>query len=335
MSFKSQVIEWDVPIEDVQVGVPIGYEVLFALNPSFNIPLYRITTYEEGTAEPQGIFFYSLDGGETWIDFPRGDLGIAFYQAYKMRLVINVSEVGFIFAEKRGTIYRVRPDNKETINFYSISNFDVDGTAFEINRQTGDLYVTGKHQTAYMISSVPDFKPGNNSINLQSNPVGIAIDGTRGVLWQVNRTNVMLKDLSGNLLYSYTLPVEIDHSEFSSSSSSSSQSSSSSSSSSVSSSSSTSLSSSSSSSVSSSSTSSESLLNTSSSSESVGNTSSSSSTSQSSNSSSSTSSSSSSSSGFTSLSTSSSTDDPPRRWRPPTYSTGGRWRPSTGGEGFD
>ncbi|GAF98950.1 unnamed protein product, partial [marine sediment metagenome] len=131
MSYKQQIIEWDVPLSDVQVGVLVGYEVEFSPKSYFHPILYKITTYEEITAVLQGTFFYSLDDGDTWIDFPRGEQGQAFSSAYKMRLVINVAEASYIFAEKAGTIYRVRPDGSEILEQYTIDSFTT--SAFEVD----------------------------------------------------------------------------------------------------------------------------------------------------------------------------------------------------------
>ena len=90
MSQNIKEIIWDIPKKDVQIGVPIGYEAEFSLNNHFSPILYRLTTYEEITASTVGTFYYSLDNGETWINFPVGEGGQAFYQSYKMKLVIKI-----------------------------------------------------------------------------------------------------------------------------------------------------------------------------------------------------------------------------------------------------
>ena len=69
MAYKRTELVWDVPLESVQIGIKIGYEVEFAQNSNFSTILYTLNTYNEITASPQGTFYYSLDG-VTWIDFP-------------------------------------------------------------------------------------------------------------------------------------------------------------------------------------------------------------------------------------------------------------------------
>ena len=165
MSIRQQQIEWDVPELEVQIGVPIGYEVELSLKSYFEPVLYRITTFEEVTGAIQGTFFYSLDDGVTWINFPVGEAGQAFYSAYKMKLVINAANVGFIFAEKHGTVYRIRADGAEIIEQYEVGTFNSSG--FEIDPRVNSLYISGEDRTLYNIDTIQELVPGDNSINLR------------------------------------------------------------------------------------------------------------------------------------------------------------------------
>jgi hypothetical protein len=217
MSYKSQVIEWDIPQSEVQVGIPVGFEVEFSLESSYSPVLYRITTFEEQTASPQGVFFYSTDGGSTWIDFPVGESGQTFYESYKMRLVINSAEFSYIFAEKNGTIYRLRADIKEVINSYTIAAFTT--TSFEYDGRDKSLWISGSEETLYKIATQDRLEPGDNSINIYNDPLGIAVDGYRDTFWQINEGTLCLKKLNGQTVFCVAIPsIEVDHSSSSSSS---------------------------------------------------------------------------------------------------------------------
>ena len=207
MSFKHQKIEWSVPISEVQVGISIGYEAEFSLNSYFSPILYKLTTYEENTGSIQGTFYYSLDDGATWIDFPVGEHGQAFSTAYKMRLIITSAVSNYVFACKYGTIYRIGSNFKEIIEQYTIDDFDISSLEIDVDN---NLYVSGQNKTLYKISTTGEIKPGNNSINIHSNPLGISLDKTRNTFWQVDRTTISLKDLDGNEIFSLALPFEID-----------------------------------------------------------------------------------------------------------------------------
>jgi len=229
MSYKRQVLEWDVPSSEVQVGIPVGYEVEFSLRSLFQSITYSINTFDEVTASLQGVFFYSTDGGETWVDFPVGESGQAFYAPYKIRLIANASEFGYIFAEKNGTIYRVRGDAKEVIDSYTIGSFT--STGFDIDIRDNTLYVSGQEKTLYKIATDETLRPSNYSINIRENPLGIVVDGSRDSFWQVERDQICLKKLSGETVFCLDIPyIDVDYSSSSSSSNSSGSSSSSSSS---------------------------------------------------------------------------------------------------------
>ena len=220
MSFKSQIIEWDVPIEDVQVGIPVGYAADLSLNPSFKPVLYSLTTYQEGHIAIDGTFLYSLDDGVTWIEYPRGEDGLAFTTAYKMRLIIDSANVGDIFVEKNGTVYRVRPDAYGELENYQIGEFTSNG--FDIDGSVcNSLYVSSEDQkTLFLVDTTSNLEAGDNSLNLHNDPLGIAVDGSRDLLWHVARSSVLLKDLDdGGLIMTFNIGEDISPEEFSSSSS--------------------------------------------------------------------------------------------------------------------
>ena len=197
MSYVKQKVEWTVPLSEVQVGVTIGYIVEFSTTPYFYPITYRLTTYEEEIGSIAGTFYYSLDNGVTWIDFPYG--GQSFTTSYKMRLIVNSANEGFIFAEQDGIVYRIRGDNLSIIDQFEVDSFST--SCFEIDSIRNDLYLTGQNKTAYKVSTTDGLKYGDNSINIHSNPLGILVDGIRDSFWQVDTTKVCLKDLEGNELF--------------------------------------------------------------------------------------------------------------------------------------
>ena len=129
----------------------------------------------------------------------------------------------FIFAEKGGTVYRIRADAKEVIGEYTIDNFNSSG--FEIDNRDNSLYATGQEKTAYLTDTSDELKAGDNSLNIYDDPLDIAVDGTRNSFWQIDRTQICLKKLNGETIFCLSLPEEIDVDYSSSSSSSSSTSS--------------------------------------------------------------------------------------------------------------
>lgn len=196
MSYKIQEFIWDV--EDFQYGVHIGYEIEFSQKSSFSPVLYKITTFEEPEGEFQGKFFYSLDDGETWVDYPVGEQGQVFYSAYKMKLLINSANINYVFAEKGGIIYKIRPDIKKIIDSY-----DINITSIGIcSDSKNNIYTYGDNKTLYKIDSKDQLKPADYSINILSDPLGVVIDNVRGSFWQIDSDKVCIKDLYGNLIFS-------------------------------------------------------------------------------------------------------------------------------------
>lgn len=208
MSYKKQEFEWSVPLSEVQVGIPIGYEVQFSQKPSYYPVLFTLTTYKEVTESAQGTFYYSLDNGATWIDFPIGENGHAFYSAYRMKLVVNSAETSYIFAEKSGSIYRITPDGSRILETYTIDDFT--SSAFENDARNNTLYTAGQNNTLYKVESYQKLEEGDNSLNIHSDPLGIVIDSTRRSFWQINRDKIFLKELDGDAIFSINLPFNIE-----------------------------------------------------------------------------------------------------------------------------
>lgn len=218
MSQKLQEIIWSV--EDYQEGIPIGYSVEFSPNSLFQPVTFKFSTCESPTAG-SATFYYSLDAGITWIAYPINVQGVEFSSSYKMKLVVPTSVSKYIFAEKKGTIYRIRADNSEIIDSYEIDSFNNSDFSSHILNDT--VYVSGQEKTLYAIDTYDELSAGK-SLDIHTNPLAICVDGTRQSFWQIDRSNVSLKDMSdGRVLANYALPFDIDV-DFSSSSSSSSSS---------------------------------------------------------------------------------------------------------------
>jgi len=217
--FKKQYIEWDVPIAQVQIGIPVGYEVELALNYAFHPVTYNLTTFDEDAIAD--IFFYSLDDGGTWIDYPLGDAGKIFTTAYKMRVAVDFARSNFIFSLNDNIVSQIRPDCHEVLQSFTIEgsgNFD----SIEVN----DYFLSLLRANILVRYSVKDLNisPYQWSLNLNSTPLCVSIDDARQTLWQIDNTKFCLKDWEGNSIFCEDLPFEIDV-NFSSSSSSSSSSS--------------------------------------------------------------------------------------------------------------
>lgn len=196
MSYKTQ--EFIFNVDDFQYGVPIGYEVEFSLKSSFSTILYKISTFEEPEGEFQGTFFYSLDDGETWVNYPVGEQGKTFTSAYKMKVLINSSNINYLFAEKGGTVYKIRSDIKEIIDSYEI---DITSSGISVDSKN-NLYVYGDNKTLYKIDTKDQLKPADYSINILADPLGIVIDDARRTFWQIDGDKVNIKDMSGKLIFS-------------------------------------------------------------------------------------------------------------------------------------
>ncbi|MFA7219211.1 MAG: hypothetical protein WC119_01745 [Synergistaceae bacterium] len=220
MSFREQYIEWEIPEEDVQVGVPIGFEVEFAQESVFFHKTYTLSTFKESHDFWASKFYYSLDGGNSWTPYPVGEQGKAFYNSFNMRLVINVNQASTLFALSGGTIYRIPADNSRIINSTS---FDISGIRdTDYGLKSNSFYAVGD-KTIYRIKTRPEFIPFDNSINVDGEGIlAVAVDEERQSFWQVNHSSVCLKNLYGDEIFCMDLGVDIDVDYSSSSSSSSS-----------------------------------------------------------------------------------------------------------------
>lgn len=192
MSYNHPEIIWT---ENTPESVSVGYEVEFSLRSSYGITNYKVTTYEEIKAEI-GKFFYSLDNGETWVAFPKA--GKIFYDSYQMKLVINVAEGSYVYAEKYGTVYKISGNLGKVLDQYIIGSFD--SSSFTIDKQN-NLYISGQNKTLYKISTKEELGPGDSSLNIHSNPLGIVIDGSRKSFWQVDDDVLYYKRLNGDIIF--------------------------------------------------------------------------------------------------------------------------------------
>jgi len=219
-----QYIEWDVPLSQVQVGVTIGYEVELSIYYDFNPVMYYLNTFHE-TAPALSTFYYSLDDGATWIEFPQS--GQEFTTAYKMRLKFNCGKSDFIFVVgNHGVIKQIRPDGYEIIQAFTISGI----TEFiDIGYNDNFLFLLSNNTLYRYTVNGKNIDPYLWSIDLQTNALATSVDYSRKTFWQIDRNIACLKDWHGETIGCVNLGVDIDF-EFSSSSSTSSESSSSSSS---------------------------------------------------------------------------------------------------------
>jgi hypothetical protein len=227
MSNKKQIFEWEIPEKDVQYGIPVGFKVELSQNPNF-YPITKTysTFFENETFRTQ--FFYSLDNKDTWVEYPKDEIGVEFYQPFWMKLEIYQSDTNFIIGNAKGVLYKINSNCNEIIEEY---NFDLERNySLALNKNIS--FLSGQNNTLYGFDFKNEIKPYKNSINLKDNPLDVVIDTSRNSFWQVNQTNVSLKNLFGDEIFSIDFPFgKIDVEQSSSSSSSSSTSSSSSSSS--------------------------------------------------------------------------------------------------------
>ena len=213
MSIKQQYVQFYTPLSEVQIGKRVGYSVQFSLDSTFSKITNQWNSYNEATSSI-GIFYYSLDN-ITWVAFP--EEGVIFSTAYYIRLILNPAITSYIFAEKNGTIYRIAADTSSVLETLYLGDFDF--IDLEMDKKADNLYVIGESKTAYMVTTTNELEYGDNSLNLRSDPLGIAIDSERRVLWQVDRNEVCLKDLEGNEIFCLDLPdIDVDYSSSSSSS---------------------------------------------------------------------------------------------------------------------
>lgn len=228
MSYRKQYFEWEVTENEVLTGVPVGFEVEFSQNPRFYPVLYRISTFEEDIGEIQGKFYYSLDNGATWVDYPVGEAGQAFNQPYKIRLSVQIAETGYIYALRNSVVYRIVGDGRSIVDSYEIEGVD-NFSDIGIQEKDDVLCLVGNNNTMYRLSIGSGLEPYSNSLNINSDPMAIAVDSYRNSYWEIGAEKILLKNMHGETIFSLDnplSPVDLDYSSSSSESSSSSSSSS-------------------------------------------------------------------------------------------------------------
>jgi len=200
MSYKQQYFEWDVQLSQVPLGEAVGYEVEFSKNPSGKPVICRLSTFKEVTSELQGIFFYSLDNGSTWTDFPLGEDGCVFNTAYKMRVKVSSVNISYIVAARDAVIYKISSDGRSIISSFEV-NEPVDSDIFEINDKKNVVCLTDGNTMYRLDVQNNKMLPYSNSINLIHTPFDIAIDSSRDSFWQISQTNICLKSFSGDTIF--------------------------------------------------------------------------------------------------------------------------------------
>ncbi len=210
--YRQQTIEWDIDSSQLRYGERVGFEILMSRNVYFNPVDYRLTTYEENA--PIATFYYSLDG-VTWNVFPCDDQGMAFYQSYRMRLVVNSIRAGYIFVSDGVQISQISADGRIVVN-----EFDVPGVINEMEYDGDVLSVlSGMNLYRYSVDG-ENIVPYANSLNLGSSTVGVCVDSSRKTIWQLDNDRICLKNWHGEEIFCVDMPFHFDV-EMSSSSSSS------------------------------------------------------------------------------------------------------------------
>ena len=216
MSYRKQYIEWDV--KDFQ-NSPVGFEIELSQNSVFFPITYHLTTYEESHEHYAARFFYSLDNGITWIDYPYGTGGATFTEPFRMRLELNANNAGGVVVYNGESIYKLTASCGQVLSSFVVDISGLTDTGY--GNKSNTLYMAAG-STLYRVKTDPKLEPYDNSLNVSGESLlGVYVDESRGSFWQINRDSVCLKDLNGMELYSVSLGMDIDI-DFSSSSSSSS-----------------------------------------------------------------------------------------------------------------
>lgn len=164
MSLKIKSVIWNVPINEVQLGKTIGYEVDLSKSNSFSPVIYSFDSFNS----MQGTFFYSLDGGNVWVDFPAA--GFQFSTEYKMKVLYPTGYSNGIFAEKDGVIYKIT-DSCSFIHSRYDFNFP-DDTRYD------SLYISGCGSSVYDYNGYYD----KESFEIEGYPVYKQRNGSGYVL---------------------------------------------------------------------------------------------------------------------------------------------------------
>lgn len=222
MSNRKLYFEWSVSGDEVQDGVPVGFEVQISNNPTFYPICYTIRTSGEIDGPLSGKFQYSTNNGTSWTNYPTTESGVVFNSDYKVRVKIEVFESGFIFASKNGKIYRITPDGKTVVEEYTKPFGQINGISYF--DKDNDIWMRSADRVIYKTNTKPIFSQRANSVNAEFDPIGMIVDQNRGTFWQIGRDKVCLKNKNGRSFFCIKLPKfenEYIDEDFSSSSESS------------------------------------------------------------------------------------------------------------------
>jgi len=201
MSYKAKFFEWDVNINPDQVGVPVGYEFEFYRLNEGSV-LYNLSTFRENAVK--GSIFYSFDG-VNFIDFPLGEEGVKFYTDYTMRVKIVNAMRENVFAVSDGIIYRLTGDCTHIIERFDTG---VDLSMLSVDNKTNNVY-SYYDKTLFCFGTADTIRI-KKSFNLGSEALEIIVDGSRGVFWQVQKTQVLKRSLeNAKVLEKYLLGSSI------------------------------------------------------------------------------------------------------------------------------
>jgi len=204
MSYTSKYLELDVKPNYNQIGIPVGYEVEFRQQTEYYPVLYHLSTFQDNAI--QNVFYYSLDNGATWLNYPLGETGKAFYDKYKIRVNISdaVQENLFVIVDQY--LSRLSANAGKIIETYDtkISNISI----VSIDDFQNYIYIYDNN-TIYAFSTNDSIK-FVRSLNLSSSALDIVIDGTRKIFWHVTETSIILKSLiDGSTIRTYLLGTTI------------------------------------------------------------------------------------------------------------------------------
>ena len=199
MAYTKQYLEWDVPTSEVKSGVPVGHTVALYSNASFYPRLYQFSTFQEGIDGPVGRFFYSLDKGATWHDYPLGIDGKIFSSEYKMRMVVESMHAGYIYVGTDDGIYMLTPDGTAMVSGYTMDNIAAIGDG-----PPNAAWAITNGKTLYKFDSLGGLSPHNFSNALTPSTIAIAYDKPRMLFWSLgNNYLATVRDQNGKDIWSH------------------------------------------------------------------------------------------------------------------------------------
>lgn len=203
MSYRKIYLEWEVT--DIQIGVPVAFEVEFSRDRHFHEITTTFSTFDAVNPYGASQFWYSLDNGNTWIPYPYGSGGQVFVAPFRMRLEIVPSDSGYVLSFYSGSLKKISADSKAVINYTTLVLEDI----VDIDQYSDILYLVGS-QTLYKIDG-ETLEPYDNSLSLlNNNVVGAVVDEGRGTFWQINQNTIYLRSLYGDILWSANIPEILD-----------------------------------------------------------------------------------------------------------------------------